>query len=168
MEILCPLSSNSPFPSSASPESPTALSVSGLGTSRTSCKWGHSVCVSIAAFSHSAQRPFSGFIHAVAWDRMSFPFKAEWCSVVCRDHLLLRLFVGEHLGCFQFSSVAQSCPTLCDPMSHSTPGLPVHHQHPEFTQTHVHRVSDAILPSHPLSSPSPPALNPSQHQGLFK
>ena len=59
----------------------------------------------------------------------------------------------------QFSSVAQSCPTLCDPMNHSTPGLPVHHQLPEFTQTHVHRVGDAIQPSHPLSSPSPPALN---------
>ena len=68
----------------------------------------------------------------------------------------------------QFSSVAQSCPTLCDPMNHSTPGLPVHHQLPEFTQTHVHRVGDAIQPSHPLSSPSPPASNPSQHQSLFQ
>ena len=69
---------------------------------------------------------------------------------------------------FQFSSVAQSCLTLCNPMNHSTPGLPVHHQLLEFTQTHVHRVGDAIQPSHPLSSPSPPALNLSQHQGLFK
>ena len=68
----------------------------------------------------------------------------------------------------QFSSVAQSCPTLCDPMNCSTPGLPVHHQLPEFTQTHVHRVSDAIQPSHPLSSPSLPAPNPSQHQSLFQ
>ena len=68
----------------------------------------------------------------------------------------------------QFSSVAQSCPTLCDPMSCSTPGLPVHHQLPEFTQTHVHRVGDAIQPSHPLLSPSPPALNRSQHQSLFQ
>ena len=68
----------------------------------------------------------------------------------------------------QFSSVAQSCPTLSDPMNHSTPGLPVHHQLPEFTQTHIHRVSDAIQSSHPLSSPSPPALNPSQHQSLFQ
>ena len=66
----------------------------------------------------------------------------------------------------QFSSVAQSCLTLCDPMNHSTPGLPVHHQLPEFTQTHVHRVGDAIQPSHPLSSSSPPAPNPSQHQSL--
>ena len=69
---------------------------------------------------------------------------------------------------YQFSSVAQSCPTLCDPMNSSTPGLPVHHQLLEFTQTHVHRVGDVIQPSHPLSSPSPPALNPSQHQGLFQ
>ena len=68
----------------------------------------------------------------------------------------------------QFSSVAQSCPTLCNPMNHSMPGPPVHHQLPEFTQTHVHQVSDAIQPSHPLSSPSPPALNPSQHQSLFQ
>ena len=71
-------------------------------------------------------------------------------------------------GSVQFSSVAQSCPTLCDPMNRSTPGLPVHPQLPEFTQTHVHRVSDAIQPSHPLSSPSPPAPNPSQHQSLFQ
>ena len=68
----------------------------------------------------------------------------------------------------QFSSVIQSRLTLCDPMNHSTPGLPVHHQLTEFTQTHVHRVSDAIQPSHPLSSPSPPVPNPSQHQSLFQ
>ena len=66
---------------------------------------------------------------------------------------------------YQFSSVAQSCPTLCDPMNRSTPGLPVHHQLPEF-QTHVHRVSEAIQQSHPLSSPSLPAPNPSQHQSF--
>ena len=68
----------------------------------------------------------------------------------------------------QFSSVAQSCPTLCDPMNRSTPGFPVHHQLLEFTQTHIHQVSDAIQPFHPLSSPSPPAPNPSQHQSLFQ
>ena len=68
----------------------------------------------------------------------------------------------------QIRSVAQSCPTLCDPMNRRTPGLPVHHQLPEFTETHVHRVSDAIQTSHPLSSPSPPAPNPSQHQSLFQ
>ena len=68
----------------------------------------------------------------------------------------------------QFSSVTQSCPTLCDPMNCSTPGLPVHHQLSESTQTHIHWVGDAIQPSHALPSPSPPALNLSQHQGLFK
>ena len=68
----------------------------------------------------------------------------------------------------QIRSVAQSCPTLCNPMNRSTPGLPVHHQLPEFTQTQVHRDSDAIQPSHPLSSPSPLASNPSQHQSLFQ
>ena len=73
-----------------------------------------------------------------------------------------------HTQISQFSSTAQSCPTLCDPMNRSAPGLPVHHQLPESTQTHVHRVGDAIQPSHPLSSPSPPALNLSQHQSLFK
>ena len=68
----------------------------------------------------------------------------------------------------QFSSVAQSCPTLWDPMNCSTPGLPVHHQLLEFTQTYIHQVGDAIQPSHPLSSPSPPAPNSSQHQSLFQ
>ena len=84
------------------------------------------------------------------------PVVAPWTTV---SQILLLL---------QFSSVTQSCPTLCDPMNRSTPGLPVHHQLPEFTQTHVHWVGDAIQPSHPLSSPSPPALNLSQHQSLFK
>ena len=77
----------------------------------------------------------------------------------------------QHLGTWkdaQIRSVAQSCPTLCDPMNRSTPGLPVHHQLLEFTQTHVHQVSDAIQPSHPLSCPSPLAPNPSQHQSLFQ
>ena len=89
-------------------------------------------------------------------------------------------FSGERISAFpfahrisvscavQFSSVTQLCPTLCDPMNYSTPGLPVHHHFPEFTQTHVHRVPDAIQPSHPRSSPSPPAPNPSQHQSLFQ
>ena len=74
----------------------------------------------------------------------------------------------ERLPLIQFSSVAQSCLTLCDPMNRSTPGLPVHHQFLEFTQIHLHRVCDAIQPSHPLSPPSPPAPNPSQHQSLFQ
>ena len=76
--------------------------------------------------------------------------------------------VYEDISSVQFSSVTQLCSTLCDPMNRSMPGLRVHHQLPEFTQTHVHWVSDAIQPSHPLSSPSPPAPNPSQHQSLFQ
>ena len=90
----------------------------------------------------------------------------KWCwenwSTTCK-RMKLEHFLTPSV---QFSSVAQSCPTLCDPMNHSTPGLPVHHQLPEVTQTHVHRVSNAIQPSHPLSSPSPPAPNPSQHQSF--
>ena len=75
---------------------------------------------------------------------------------------------GLTLYSVQFSSVAQSRPTLCDPMNRSTPGLPVHHQLPGLTQTHAHRVGDAIQPSHPLSSPSPSAPDTSQYQGLFQ
>ena len=87
----------------------------------------------------------------------------------CMRHYVCHIF-GDNVGfsSVPFRSVAQSCPTLCDPMNHSTPGLPVHHQLPEFTQAQVHWVSDAIQPSHPLSSPSPPAPNPSQHQSLFQ
>ena len=83
--------------------------------------------------------------------------------------MVLKIVSMSHL-CYSvhFSSVTQSCPTLCDPMNHSTPGIPVHHQLPEFTQTHVHRVSDDIQPSHPLSSPSSPVPNPSQHQSIFQ
>ena len=84
---------------------------------------------------------------------------------------LVYLYNSKNLRCvqlIQFSSVAQSCPTLCEPMDCSTPGLPVHHQFPEVAQTHVHRVGDAIQPSHSLLSPSPPAFNLSQHQGLFQ
>ena len=80
------------------------------------------------------------------------------------NFILLFFQIAIHLP--QIRSVAQSCPTLRDPMNRSTPGLPVHHQLPEFTETCVHRVSDAIQPSHPLSSPSPPASNPSQHQSF--
>ena len=85
-----------------------------------------------------------------------------------------RLFTTEPPGkplkqrSVQFSSAAQSCPALCNPTNRSAPALPVHHQLPEFTQTHVHRVGDAIQPSHPLSSPSLPTFNLSQHQGFFK
>ena len=93
-------------------------------------------------------------------------FKIYKLEVICSQSSSFFFFFG--LTDIQFSSVAQSCPTLCDPKIRSMPGLPVHHQLPEFTQTHVHRVSDAIQPSHPLASPSPPAPNPSQHQRLFQ
>ena len=89
------------------------------------------------------------------------------CSHEIKRCLLLGRKAMTNLDRIKFSSVAQSCLTLCDPVNHSMPGLPVH-QLPEFTQTHVHQLSDAIQPSHPLSSPSPPAPNPSQHQGLFQ
>ena len=92
--------------------------------------------------------------------QQTFPL-SKWCLPTTPSIALPRPSV-------QFSSVAQSCPTLCHPMNHSTPGLPVHHKLLQFTQTHAHRVSDAIQPSQPLSSPSPPAPNPSQHQGLFQ
>ena len=91
--------------------------------------------------------------------------QARCATVVAHGQVIVDLIMKILV---QFSSVAQSCLTLYDPMNHSMPGLPVHHQLPEFTQTHVHRVSDAIQPSHPLLSPSPPAPNPSQHQGLFQ
>ena len=83
----------------------------------------------------------------------------------CMDHNKLGNFSRDRN---QFSSVSQSCSTLCDPMNCSTPGLPVHHQLLEFTQTHVHQVDDVIQPSHPVSSPYSPATNPSQHQSLFQ
>ena len=89
-------------------------------------------------------------------------------SCVCPSVCLALGYIPHCQDSVRFSSVAQSCLTLCDPMDCSTPGLPVHHQLLEFTQTHVHWVSDAIQPSHPLPSPSPPAFNLSQNQGLFK
>ena len=109
------------------------------------------------------------------WNQMG-PSKAQ--KPLCAPHFL---FVGKcfsllglpwvlkrRLSSVQFSSVTQSCLTPWDPMNRSMPGLPVHHRFPEFTQTHAHQVSDAIQPSHPLLSPSLPAPNPSQHQGLFQ
>ena len=92
-----------------------------------------------------------------------FSVSAIWCPLPTSNILF-----GFLLPSVKFSSVTQSCPTLCDLMNRSTPGLPVHHQHPESTQTRAHWVSDAIQPSHSLLPPSPPALNLSQHQGLFK
>ena len=95
---------------------------------------------------------------------MSRPFILITSPKSLRSMYCKRAVVRE---CTQFSSVAQSCPTLCDPMNRSSQGLPVYHQLPEFTKPHVHPVSNAIQPSHPLSSPPPPAPNPSQNQGLF-
>ena len=91
---------------------------------------------------------------------------ADYCIVLSQFNKLGKSIRSEKVRGLQFSSVAQSCLTFCDPVNRSTPGLPAHLM--EFTQTHAHRVGDAIQPSHPLSSPSPPAPNPSQHQGLFQ
>ena len=108
-------------------------------------------------------------VHGIA---KSWTWLSDWTGNHLFFSLPLCLFwvfcINGIIYSVQFSSVAQSCPALHDPMNCSTPGLPVHHQLPEFTQTQVHRVGDAIQPSHPLSSPSPPAPNPSQHQGLFQ
>ena len=105
---------------------------------------------------------------AISCSRGIFPTQELNLGLLhCRQILYQLNYEGSPLSVC-FSRVAQSCPTLCDPMNHSTPGLPVHYQLPEFTHTHVHQVSDAIQPSHPLSSPSLPAPNPSQHQGLFQ
>ena len=96
----------------------------------------------------------------IPWPEEPSGLYSPWgCKMLC---------MTEDTHIYQFTSVAQLCLTLCDPMNHSTLGLPVHHQLPEFTQTNVHRVGDAIQPSLPLLSPSSPAPNPSQHQGLFQ
>ena len=114
------------------------------------------------------------------WSLFTFPLKlggTSWlsqciecsrCDSVTFLGLPYKVPGWLQLSSVEFSSVAQSCPTLCSPMNHSTPGLPVHHQFPQFTQTHVHRVGDAHQPSHPLSSPFPPGPNLSQHQGFFQ
>ena len=108
-------------------------------------------------------RPILPVTPGVSW-LPTFAFQSPKMKRTSFGVLVLEGLVGLH----QFSSVAQLCPTLCNPMNSSTPGLLVHHQLPEFTQTHVHRVSDVIQPFHPLSSPPPPAPNPSQHQSLFQ
>ena len=110
---------------------------------------------------------------AISFSRGSFQLRDQIHVSSTAGRFLLLSHLGSpseavQFSSVQFSSIAQSCLTLCDPMNCSTPGLPVHHQLPEFTQTHVHRVGDAIQPSHPLLSPSPPAPNPSQHQSLFQ
>ena len=108
----------------------------------------------------------------MAWEsksKIDFMGLSEQCIVFLYKHLAFIFCVSSTLVGPQFSSVQSfSRVQLCDPMNRSMPGLPVHHQLPEFTQTHVHRVGDAIQPSHPLSSPSPPAPNPSQHLEMQK
>ena len=122
------------------------------------------VCVLWLVVSNSAT-PWTVARLLCSWD---FPGKntGVGCQFLLQDDVPVSFYSGVHMP--QFSSVAQSCPTLCDPMNCSTPGLPVHHQLPEFTQTYVHQIGDAIQPCHPLSSPSPPVPNPSQHQSLFQ
>ena len=111
----------------------------------------------LLSFSH----PLNAIYHQVLLVAVS-----KYIPAVSSSYQLHHCLSSKMACSFQFSSVAQSCLTLCDPMSRITPGLPVHHQLPEFTQNHVHRVSDAIQLSHPLSSSSPPASNPSQHQSF--
>ena len=113
--------------------------------------------------------PLRSLPHCLRSKLETLCFHRVLCVLLSEDITLHYIFLLIYLSpSVQFSSVAQSCLTLCDPMNCSTPGLPVHHQLLEFTQTHVHRVSDATQPSHPLSSPSPPVPHPSQHQGLFQ
>ena len=110
--------------------------------------------------------PSMRFIRQEYWSGLQFPSPGDLPDTKIKPSLPCLLHYGQIV--YQFSSVAQSCLTLCNPVYCSMPGLPVHHQHPEPTQTHVHQVGDAIQPSHPLLSPSPPTFNLFQHQGLFK
>ena len=103
---------------------------------------------------------------AGVYDDCDMHVQGLWVGVTCTNKVLFLGLSGSYND--WFSSVTQSCPSLCDPMDYSTPGFPVHHHLPELAQTHVYRVGDAIQPSHPLSSPSPPDFNLSQHQGLFQ
>ena len=114
--------------------------------------------LAVTIFFNSTEKHFS--------KEVSFSLTSAFITSIKKGMVGDLLVISQKTSLRQFSS--QSCPTLCDPMNLSTPGLPVHHQLPEFTQTHVHRVGDAIHPSHHLLSPSPPAPNPSQHQSLFQ
>ena len=136
-----------------------------MGSHRVGHDW--SDLAAAAAYYYSYNKFFLDFKY-MACIFQSFTFNPEdiLLSLISWDSEILLAASILIISSVQFSSVAQSCLTFCDPMNRSTPGLPVHHQLPEFIQTHVHWVSDAIQPSHPLSSPSPPAPNPSQHQSL--
>ena len=121
--------------------------------------------------SHMESENFQGWLHEYLCNFLFFlPFSLPLSLSPSLPSLLsfLPLSFLVFLYIYIIRSVVQSCPTLCNPMNRSTPGLPVQHQLPEFTETHFHRVSDAIQPSHPLSAPFPPAPNPSQHQSLFQ
>ena len=156
------------LPPSLSPPHPSGLSQStGFGCPASCIELALVICFTY------------GNIHVSMLFSSSHPHRLPQSSKVCSLYLCLfccliyrvifTIFLNSiYMYSVQFSSVAQSCLTLCDPMNCTTPGLPVHHQLPEFTQTHIHRLGDAIQPSHPLSSPSPPAPNPSQHQSLFQ
>ena len=119
--------------------------------------------------------PLQFFWKSLRWIGNSYSLNIWWSFLLKPSGLRLQ-HVGRFLNIVStslfviglFNSIAQSCLTLCNPMNRSTPGLPIHHQLPESTQTHIHRVGNAIQPSHPLSFPSRPAFNLSQHQGLFK
>ena len=128
--------------------------------------WNFSLCLdsSYVYFKQVLSKDESSTIQFILWFLVQLPFPIRGFFAELLEDLISYLI----LTSVQFSWVAQSCPTLRDPMDCSTPGFPVHHQLPELAQTHVHRVGDAIQPSHPLSSPSPPALNLSQHQSLFQ
>ena len=134
--------------------------------------WKKHRCLSMHEWIKKMWDIFSFLYYQVTWEIWFLCLNLSWHAFLVIFYFGLAHF-GEALYrqralSVQFSSVTQSCPTPCDPMNSSTPGLPVQHQLPESTQTHVHRVGDAIQPSHPLSSPSPSAPNPSQHHGLFQ
>ena len=142
---------------------PVIVILSGVSTV---CHWWYLNCLwNLLVFSFRTALLILFWIFSNCISCITRPPWGHWMTHFLFHYLLCSIVLIIYV---QFSSVAQSCPTLCDPMNRSTPGLPVHHQLPEFTQTHIHRVSDAIQPSHPLSSPSPSAPNPSQHQSLFQ
>ena len=134
------------------------LRISGRQTSLPATLPWYCHSIFLEVFSHQSRFSFSSCPYYHLW----------WCQCLCWSLYSVIFILSFYPPTVQLSSVAQSCPTLCDSMNRSTPGLPVHHQLPESTQSHGHRVGDAIQPSHPLSPPSPPALNLSQHQSLFK
>ena len=149
-------------------------------TCATICQWG---CLLDCTAAHS-QLSYSQLQNCFYWEacvQQLVDCVRSWEVFVAVSPLTSHFYCGRdrvskdrpgilvlYPDCVSLSSIAQSCPNFCDPMDYSTIGCPVHHQHPKLTQTHVHRVGDAIQPSHPLLAPSPPAFNLSQHQGLFQ